>query len=198
MPMEARKQWTEIPLETRTLIMEGKAKSNQIRKVNLAGIETTNIDDSGEDYDKEGEDKQETPELQVNKTLAGETPAGKTHAGDPRRVLADKKTSQPKKSLANHVRIANNTCMTQTWFPPSNPTTPPLAKAPPHPSEGGIKQITKKEEEASRSMFYIETEQEPGPMYRIVDEDEWMSDSSEDSEEWMSQGQTDQDFHMGG
>ena len=47
MPMEARKQWTEIPLETRTLIMEGKAKSNQIRKVNLMGIDATNINDSG-------------------------------------------------------------------------------------------------------------------------------------------------------
>ena len=196
--MEAHKQWTETPLETRALIMEGKAKFNQIRKVNLTGIDTTNIDDSGQDYEKEGEDKQETPELQVNKTLAGETHAGKTHAGDPRRVLADKKTSQPKKSSANHVHIANNTCMTQTWFPPSNPTTPPFAKAPPHPSEGGIKQITKKEEEASQSMFYIETEHETGPLYRIVDEEGWMSDSSEDSEEWMSQGQTDHYFHMGG
>jgi hypothetical protein len=145
--LEAWKQWTKIPLETRTLIVEGRMKTSPVRRVNVAGIDTMNKNVEEESFEKREEDYQGIPKLQVNKTLAGE----------PRQVLADKKPVQLKKSSANHVLIANTTNMMLAQYPPSNPKAPPYNKVPPHLSKGGMQTKTR-EKEASRSMFYIETE----------------------------------------
>jgi hypothetical protein len=135
MTLEARKQWTEISLETRTLIVEGRMKTSPVCRVNVAGIDTTNENVEEESFEKGEEENQGIPKLQVNKT----------HAGDPRRVLADKKPVQLKKSSANHVPLANTTNMMLAQYPPFNPKAPPYNEVPPHPSKEGMQTKTREE-----------------------------------------------------
>ncbi|MGL5500729.1 MAG: hypothetical protein ACRDCK_06175, partial [Plesiomonas shigelloides] len=117
MPLEARRQWTEIPLDTRIMILEAKAgptDGNKARQVNMTDVtdnyterETLPVGDNANQED--GQEVVDTPRE-----------ANQAHAGDPRRVMADKKKKDNVKRIANTTHIV----------PPTNPQPPPFISNP--------------------------------------------------------------------